>query len=334
MRKYGVPTWLGRALIGKESGGSDTARSPKNALGRMQIHLPSHPDVSPAQARDPDFAMDYGFRLLAGHKKKFGNWKLALAAYNAGAGAVEKFGGIPPYRETVDYVKTIMGSRPRGGAAAARPMATGGSLSGASSVATPGPPSLDFKAAGLEGLRALASGSYSPTQALGTLAASRAPLDAGEDEPEPGAPTVPVGTPGSFTPPKAGGGDWQKWVRTPAPRQGPSAPHRPEILEFVGRVGKRAGVVLEPWGNESHSITTVNGNRSAHADGFAADIPATGAKLRRLGYAALLAAGMPKRDALVAARKGGLYNVGGYQVIFATDIGGNHHDHLHVGIRR
>ena len=135
MRKYGVPTWLGHALIGKESGGNDNARSPKNALGRMQIHLPSHPDVSPAQARDPDFAMDYGFRLLAGHKKKFGNWKLALAAYNAGAGAVEKFGGIPPYRETVDYVKTIMGSRPRGGAAAARPMATGGSLSGASSVA-------------------------------------------------------------------------------------------------------------------------------------------------------------------------------------------------------
>ena len=140
--------------------------------------------------------------------------------------------------------------------------------------------------------------------------------------PRPATPS-PAGTPG--------GGNWSDWVGTVQQRKGPSAPHTAAILQFVGQVGKQAGTVLTPWGNESHSLTTVNGNRSAHADGNAADIPSSGEELIRLGRAALVAAGMPPAQA--AKQTGGLFNLGGKQIIFNTHIGGNHTDHLHVGLR-
>lgn len=124
---------------------------------------------------------------------------------------------------------------------------------------------------------------------------------------------------------------WRQYVGTPEKRRGPSQPHRPEILRFVGEVGMVAGTKLTPWGNESHSLRTVDGRPSAHATGRAADIPASGDELIRLGRAALVAAGMSPAEA--AKAKGGIYNVGGKQIIFATNKGGNHFDHLHVGLR-
>jgi hypothetical protein len=128
-----------------------------------------------------------------------------------------------------------------------------------------------------------------------------------------------------------GGGEPLKWVGKIEHRSGPSKPHTPAILQFVGQVGQTAGKVLTPWGNESHSLTTVNGNPSAHGAGNAADIPAAGDELTRLGQAALIAAGMPPAEA--RKQKGGLFNIGGKQVIFNTNQGGNHYDHLHVGLR-
>ena len=144
--------------------------------------------------------------------------------------------------------------------------------------------------------------------------------------PQAGVP-VPSPTPTGAQP----GGDVSAFVGKPEKRSGPSAPHSAAILQFVGQVGQRAGKVLTPWGNESHSLTTVNGNRSAHADGNAADIPSSGAELTRLGRAALIAAGMPPAQA--AKVNGGLFNIGGKQIIFNTRQGGNHYDHLHVGLR-
>jgi hypothetical protein len=78
---------------------------------------------------------------------------------------------------------------------------------------------------------------------------------------------------------------------------------------------------------------TVNGNVSNHWSGHAADIGASGSQLHKLGYLALIHAGMPRAQAAKARRTGGLFNVGNYQIIFATDEGGNHFNHLHVGIR-
>ena len=126
------------------------------------------------------------------------------------------------------------------------------------------------------------------------------------------------------------GGNLLNWVGKIEHRQGPSAPHTRAVLSFVGRVGQVAGKVLTPWGNESHSLMTVNGNRSDHGSGNAADIPASGAELVRIGRAALVAAGAS--PAWARKQTGGLFNIGGHQVIFNTYEGGNHTDHVHVSV--
>lgn len=180
-KKYGIPVGLAKALIGQESGGRDDAVSPKGAVGRMQIHLPSHPNVTREQARDPDFAMDYGFKLLSGHKKKFGSWRLALAAYNAGPGAVSKYGGVPPYQETQNYVKNILS---RAGAfkspvgeiegeagEPATSLSSGAGAEGQNPGLVPGLSPLQTSSQ--EGLEALRSGTYNPTQALQTLSEAK-----------------------------------------------------------------------------------------------------------------------------------------------------------------
>jgi soluble lytic murein transglycosylase-like protein len=59
---------------------------------------------------DPLQNLEGGARYLAEQYREFGSWRLALAAYNAGPDAVRKHGGVPPYRETRNYVKTIWGS--------------------------------------------------------------------------------------------------------------------------------------------------------------------------------------------------------------------------------
>lgn len=107
-RRYGVPPSLFRRLIQQESGWNPDARNPSGATGLVQIHLPSHPDISEQQARDPAFALGWGARYLAAQKARFGKWDLALAAYNAGPGNVEKHGGVPPFQETRNYVRNIM----------------------------------------------------------------------------------------------------------------------------------------------------------------------------------------------------------------------------------
>jgi soluble lytic murein transglycosylase-like protein len=79
------------ALMHVESAGREDAVSPKNAIGLMQVlHGPT----------DPEENVALGARILAGHVKTFGDLDLALAAYNAGPGAVREHGGVPPYDET------------------------------------------------------------------------------------------------------------------------------------------------------------------------------------------------------------------------------------------
>jgi soluble lytic murein transglycosylase-like protein len=60
--------------------------------------------------RDPRQNLEGGARYLAEQYRKFGSWRLALAAYNAGPQAVENHGGVPPYQETRNYVRVILGS--------------------------------------------------------------------------------------------------------------------------------------------------------------------------------------------------------------------------------
>jgi hypothetical protein len=106
-RRYGIPPSLFRRLIQQESGWNPDARNPSGATGLVQIHLPSHPDISEAQARDPAFALGWGARYLAAQKARFGRWDLALAAYNAGPGNVES-GKWQSFPETRNYVRSIL----------------------------------------------------------------------------------------------------------------------------------------------------------------------------------------------------------------------------------
>ena len=119
-RKYGIPEELALAQIGAESGFNPNARSPAGAMGIAQF-MPGTARGLGINPMDPRSALDgYGRHMRALIKNHHGNLKLALAAYNAGAGAVAKYGGIPPYAETQNYVSKIM-SQVRSGQATGIP---------------------------------------------------------------------------------------------------------------------------------------------------------------------------------------------------------------------
>ena len=72
--------------------------------------MPGTAAVLGVDPHDPYQNLDGGARYLAQQYRAFRSWRLALAAYNAGPKAVEKYGGVPPYQETTNYVKVIWGS--------------------------------------------------------------------------------------------------------------------------------------------------------------------------------------------------------------------------------
>jgi soluble lytic murein transglycosylase-like protein len=105
--KYGLPRRLVRSVISRESDFQPQAVSPKGAIGLMQL-MPATAEALGADPRDPAQNVDAGTRYLRDLLEKYdgGLWH-ALAAYNAGPGAVDKYQGVPPYRETIDYVGRI-----------------------------------------------------------------------------------------------------------------------------------------------------------------------------------------------------------------------------------
>lgn len=108
-RKYGIPEDLFLRLVQQESGWNPTAKSHKGAYGLAQL-MPGTARALGVNPKDPAQNLDGGARYLSQQYRKFGSWRLALAAYNAGPGAVKKYGGIPPFKETRNYVKIIWGS--------------------------------------------------------------------------------------------------------------------------------------------------------------------------------------------------------------------------------
>jgi soluble lytic murein transglycosylase-like protein len=106
-KAHGVDPMLVRAVIGVESNYRPRARSPKGAMGLMQLMPATAREYKVHNPYEPRANIEAGIKHLKGLIDKLGV-ELALAAYNAGEGAVKKFNGIPPYRETRNYVTKIL----------------------------------------------------------------------------------------------------------------------------------------------------------------------------------------------------------------------------------
>lgn len=97
-----------RAIIHAESAYQPDALSPKGAQGLMQLMPATQAELEVADVFDPLSNIEGGTRYLSQLLGQFdGNVELAAAAYNAGPGAVNQYGGIPPYRETKEYVRRV-----------------------------------------------------------------------------------------------------------------------------------------------------------------------------------------------------------------------------------
>lgn len=167
--RYNVPVSLAQALIGNESGGNASAvNATSGATGLTQV-MPTtaagmygiSPEEAAVKLKDPAFALDAGFKYLSQQKQAFGTWKLALAAYNAGPNAVKEYHGVPPYEETQNYVRNILGRVSPGSLLTPQEQAPGSVVSPSPApVATTQPQTWSDTTSALAGLQAIAQGKH------------------------------------------------------------------------------------------------------------------------------------------------------------------------------
>ena len=153
---------------------------------------------------------------------------------------------------------------------------------------------------------------------------------AGDVGPEPhsDASPAPDGTVVAVTPKNV-----SKWAIAGSGMDRAGLKTNPAVFTTVAKIAQIYGKPLTIGTGSNHNEYVKGSNRrSDHWFGEAADIPMAGDELTRLGQDALIMAGMDPREA--RKQKGGVFNVGGYNILFNTNVGGNHYNHLHVGMGR
>lgn len=341
------------AQIQQESGYNPNAVSPAGAQGIAQI-MPATAQGWGVNPNDPVASLQAAAEHMRGYMDKYGNDpKMALAAYNMGEANLAKYGptGLP---ETANYIQTILGS----GASLQSPQTTTGGPVAPFSFGsrTPLPtdsllPSLDLPSLTSRSddmLQSIISGHglntwdmiNQPSSISSTLSK---PLDFTNTDSmlsqllnnrngtSPNTTLPYTGQQGTDqTLPYKPGSDKNVTISATADRKG--VPIQQPVVDFVSRVASVYGSPLTIGTGTNHNQYVKGTTReSAHWTGGAADIPKSGPELTRLGQDALIAAGMPAAEA--RKQTGGLFNIGNWQVIFNSNEGGNHFNHLHVGRR-
>jgi soluble lytic murein transglycosylase-like protein len=107
-KEFAIDASLVKAIITAESNCNPLAQSPKGAQGLMQLMPATAKGLKVEKPFDPRENIIGGVKYIKGLMASYGDLRLALAAYNAGPGAVQKYSGIPPYRETINYVEKVI----------------------------------------------------------------------------------------------------------------------------------------------------------------------------------------------------------------------------------
>lgn len=106
--QYAIDQHLVKAIIKAESNYNPAAVSPKGAQGLMQLMPATARELKVKRPFDPEQNIIGGVKYIKGLLAAYGDLSTALAAYNSGPGVVKKYAGIPPYRETINYVKRVL----------------------------------------------------------------------------------------------------------------------------------------------------------------------------------------------------------------------------------